>query len=240
MQPDLLDGIKRILAIAAHPDDLDFMAGGSVAWWTAAGIEVTYGVVTSGEAGAPDPIVDQAELARTRQREQRASADLLGVRDVVFLGYPDGRVEPTLALRRDLARLIRKVRPQRVVCQSPERNYTRIYASHPDHLATGEATLRAVYPDSRNHFAHPELAAEGLEPWTVPEVWLAPVPAADHYVDITGTFATKLAALRCHASQIADPTGIEAVIRNWAGGVAAGAGLAEGRLAEGFLRVPTV
>ena len=152
-------------------------------------------------------------MARRRQAEQRAAAAAAGVTDVRFLGYPDGRLEPTLDLRRDLARVIRQVRPGRVLCQSPERNYARIPASHPDHRAAGAAALDAVYPDARNPFAFPGLLSEGLEPWTVRETWVSAGPAADHYVDVTATFPRKIAALRAHASQIADPDAVEPGLR---------------------------
>src|SRR5262245_8675844 len=166
------DGVERVLVITAHPDDVDFGAAGAVAVWTSKGIEVTYCIVTDGDAGGFDPSVPRDRIGGIRQAEQRAAADAVGVTDVRFLGYPDGRVEFSLELRRDLSRVIRQVRPQRVVTQAPERNYERIYASHPDHLATGEAALCAVYPDARNPYAHPELADDGYEAWTVPEVWI--------------------------------------------------------------------
>src|SRR5581483_11435313 len=120
-----------------------------------------------------------AEMVETRHAEQTQAAKHVGVTDLVWLGYPDGRVEPTLDLRRDLSRVIRQVRPQRVVCPSPVRNFERIYASHPDHLAVGEATLCAVYPDARNPFAFPELAADGYEPHLVDEVWMMASPTPD-------------------------------------------------------------
>jgi LmbE family N-acetylglucosaminyl deacetylase len=157
------------------------------------------------------------------------------VYDLRFLGYPDGRVEPTLELRRDLARVIRQVRPDRVVCPSPERNYNRLGVGHPDHRAVGSAALDAVYPDARNPFAFPDLLAEeGLEPWVAREVWIAGGPAPDHYVDVTATFARKMAALRCHASQISDPDALEQRLRSGLSSTAAAAGLPEGSLAEAF------
>jgi LmbE family N-acetylglucosaminyl deacetylase len=157
------------------------------------------------------------------------------VHDLHFLGYPDGRVEPTLALRRDLARVIRLLRPDRVVCQSPERNYLRMGVSHPDHRAVGTAALDAVYPDSRNPFAFPELLAEEkLEPWTVREVWISGSPAPNHFVDITGTFPRKVAALRSHVTQISDPDGLEEMLRGWLTRSAELGGLPAGHLAEAF------
>ena len=138
-----------------------------------------------------------------RQAEQRTAAAAVGVTDVRFLGYPDGRLELTLDLRRDISRVIRQVRPQRVLTTSPERFWDRIGASHPDHMTVGEATLRAVYPDARNPFAFPELLAdEGLEAWTVSEVWLGASPRADHAVDVTDLVELKFAALKSHVTQV--------------------------------------
>jgi LmbE family N-acetylglucosaminyl deacetylase len=227
--------IARILVIVAHPDDVDFGAAGTVARWTDAGIDVSYCVVTNGEAGGSDLSVPRDEMVTVRQAEQTAAAKQVGVHDIHFLGYPDGRVEQTIGLRRDLTRVIRLLRPDRVLCQSPERNYMRMGVSHPDHRAVGSASLDAVYPDSRNPFAFPELLAEEkLEPWTVREVWIAGTPAPTHYVDITETFGRKLAALRSHVSQIKDPQGLEEMLRGWLGRAAVQGGLAEGRLAESF------
>src|SRR5580698_3610738 len=138
--------VSRILVIAAHPDDVDFGSAGTIAGWTDAGIAVTYCVVTDGDAGGSDPSVSRPDMAVLRRAEQTAAAKQVGVHDVRFLGYPDGRVEATIGLRRDLARVIRLLRPDRVMCQSPERNYLRMGVSHPDHRAVGTAALDAVYP----------------------------------------------------------------------------------------------
>jgi LmbE family N-acetylglucosaminyl deacetylase len=231
---------ERILIVTAHPDDVDFGAAGSVAAWTAAGAHVTYCVVTDGDAGGFDPSVPRSEIPAIRRAEQTAAAAEVGVKDLIWLGHPDGRVEATLELRRDLARVIRLVRPQRVVCPSPERMWERLFASHPDHLATGEATLCAVYPDARNPFAFPELAAEGLEPHTVEEVWVMATPGINVYVDVTDTFPAKMAALRAHVSQETDREGqLEEWLRGWLAANAVQAGWADGRLAEGFRRIPT-
>jgi LmbE family N-acetylglucosaminyl deacetylase len=227
--------IGRILVIAAHPDDVDFGLAGTVAGWTDAGLEVSYCIVTNGDAGGSDPSVSRADMAVIRQAEQTAAAKQVGVHDLHFLGYPDGRVEPTIGLRRDLARVIRLLRPDRVVCQSPERSYIRMGVSHPDHRAVGTSALDAVYPDARNPFAFPELLAEEkLEPWSVREVWIAGSPTPNHYVDITDTFPRKVAALRSHVTQIQDPEGLEKMLRGWLTHTAEQAGLPEGRLAEGF------
>jgi LmbE family N-acetylglucosaminyl deacetylase len=233
------DAIERILVVTAHPDDVDFGVAGSVATWTDAGIDVTYCIVTDGDAGGHDRAVSRREMADTRRVEQTAAAKYVGVTQLVFLAYPDGRLEPTLDLRRDISRVIREVRPQRVISPSPERNFQRIYASHPDHLATGEATLCAVYPDARNPFAHPELLDEGLEPWTVPEVWMAGTSSPDVFVDITDAIDRKLDALRSHVSQHPDPSFLDELIRGWGEMIADLAGYDKGRLAEGFQRVLT-
>lgn len=232
--------VERVLVVAAHPDDVDFGAGGTIATWTATGIEVAYCLVTDGDAGGFDPDVPRERMPSIRRREQRAAADALGVTDVRFLGYPDGRVEVSLGLRRDLARVIREVRPQRVLVNSPERDWSRIHPSHPDHLAVGEATMAAVYPDSRNRFAFPELLRdEGLEPWTVREVWLMGGPGGDHVVDVTDVFDRKMTALRRHESQMQDDVDLEGDLRAGLAEHARAAGLAEGRLAERFRVAPT-
>lgn len=229
------ENIERILVVTAHPDDVDFGAAGTVATWTKAGYEVTYCIVTNGDAGGFDPDVPRSEIAGIRQAEQRAAASEVGVTDVRFLGWPDGRVVPSIELRRDISRVIREVRPQRVLTQSPQRNYQRIYASHPDHLAVGEATLCAVYPDARNPFAHPELAADGHEAWTVSETWLMAAPGAEHVVDVTDVYDMKVAALRRHVSQLPGVPGeLDTMLRGWLTMNATAAGLPEGRLAEAF------
>jgi LmbE family N-acetylglucosaminyl deacetylase len=233
------DEIERILVITAHPDDVDFGVAGSVARWTDAGIAVSYCIVTDGEAGGFDESVPRPAMAEIRRAEQTAAAKVVGVTDLTFLGHPDGRLVASLALRRDLARVIRARRPDRVVCQSSERIYSRIYASHPDHLAAGDAAIAAVYPDARNPFAHPELLDEGYEPWSAAEVFVMAAPASDVYVDITDSIDRKIEALLCHASQIEDPDALAARIRDWGAAVATAAGLPDGRAAEGFLFVDT-
>lgn len=231
--------VRRALVVMAHPDDADFGAAGTIAGWTDRGMEVTYLIVTDGDAGGFDDGVSRAEMAALRREEQRAAAKACGVQDVRFLGYPDGQVEATLGLRRDIARVIRQVRPDRVLMPSPERNYERIYPSHPDHRAVGSAALDAVYPDARNPYAFPELREEGLEAWTAREVWISGGPAPGHFVDVTDTFERKLAALRAHASQTSHMEDLEGMLRGWLTGNAVAAGLPAGRLAEAFQAVPT-
>jgi LmbE family N-acetylglucosaminyl deacetylase len=229
-----IEGMERILVVTAHPDDVDFAAAGSVAVWTQAGIDVAYCIATDGDAGGSDRSISRSEMAVIRRREQTEAAAKVGVTDVTFLGFPDGRLLPDLELRCAISRVIRRFRPDRVVAQSPERNWARIYASHPDHLAAGEAALCAVYPDARNPFAFPELLEEGLEPHTVPELWVMATERADRVVDATAAFGRKLAALRSHRSQVGEGEHLEDLLTNWMSGTALAAGLPEGRLAEAF------
>jgi LmbE family N-acetylglucosaminyl deacetylase len=232
------DALKRALVVVAHPDDVDFGAAGTVAKLTSHGVEVSYCIVTSGDAGGDGSTHSKEERAEIRETEQRAAAREVGVSELTFLRWPDGQVEPTLLLRREISRVIRQQRPDLVITQSPERNFERIFASHPDHLATGEATLRAVYPDARNPHAFPELVREGFEPHSVPLVWLAGFQPS-MVVDITDTFERKHAALTRHESQVGDREGLEKMLRAWARLTAKNAGLGKGRLAEGFRVVAT-
>jgi LmbE family N-acetylglucosaminyl deacetylase len=229
------DQVERALVVTAHPDDVDFGAAGTVAAWTQAGITVSYCIITDGDAGGFDPAVPRDQIAGIRQAEQRAAAAVLDVSELTFLGYPDGRLTVSIELRRDISRVIRQVRPQRVLLQSPERNWLRIGASHPDHLAAGEAALCAVYPDARNPFAHPELlATEGLAAYAVPEVWVMAGNDPGHYMDVTDTYDRKVAALREHASQMEGVADLDGLLRTWLGRNASAAGWPEGRLAEAF------
>ncbi|MGH9129091.1 MAG: PIG-L deacetylase family protein [Acidimicrobiales bacterium] len=230
--------------VVAHPDDVDFGAAGTVATWVDEGIDVSYCLVTDGDAGGSDLAVARSDMVGIRRAEQTEAAKVLGVETLVFLGYPDGRVVPSLDLRRDISRVIRQLRPDRVLTQSPERNFERIYVSHPDHLATGEAALCAVYPDARNPFAHPKLAAEGLAPHSVAEVWLmggagSGPPDGVMTVDITRMLEAKVAALRCHASQMGPVSDLDGLIRGWTATTAEAAGLPSGHFAESFRVIDT-
>lgn len=222
--------------VTAHPDDVDFGAAGTVAAFTSAGVDVTYCIVTNGDAGGSDRTMSRAEMAVLRQDEQRAAAAVVGVNDVRFLAHPDGMVQASLELRRDISRVIRQVRPERVITQSPERNWAAIFASHPDHLAAGEAAVCAVYPDARNPFAHPELLDEGLEPWSVGQLWVMSPwdERAGIAVETSATVERKVAALLSHKSQIDDPEGVKQRILEWARAQAEGAGLPPGSSAELF------
>jgi LmbE family N-acetylglucosaminyl deacetylase len=234
-----VEDIERILVVTAHPDDVDFGSAGSVAVWTDAGVDVAYCIVTDGDAGGSDMTISRKEMAAIRREEQNAAAKAVGVTDVTYLGFSDGRLTPDLDLRKAISRVIRRFRPDRVVTQSPERNWSRIYASHPDHLAAGEAAICAVYPDARNPFAFPELLDEGFEPHAVPEVWIMATDRADRAVDATDQFERKLAALKSHRSQVGEGEHLEDLLRGWMSGNALAAGLPDGRLAEAFHVVST-
>jgi LmbE family N-acetylglucosaminyl deacetylase len=227
--------IKRVLVVTAHPDDLDFGAGGTIAGWTDKGIEVSYCIMTNGDQGGEDPTIPRSEMPKIRQREQREAGKILGVSNITFLNHVDGWLEPTIERRKEVVREIRKTKPDRMVIQSPERNWDRLFSSHPDHLAAGEIAIQAVYPDSRNAFAFADLLSEeGLEPWRVREVWVMSHPTPNHYVDISATIDRKLEALRAHHSQTAHMEDLEKRIREWASINGTAAGFGEGKSAEVF------
>jgi LmbE family N-acetylglucosaminyl deacetylase len=230
--------LKRALVVVAHPDDVDFGTAGTIAYLTNRGVDVAYCLVTSGDAGGDDSTDSREERIAVREAEQTAAAKEVGVTNLTFLHWPDGRVETTMALRREIARVIRTHKPSLVITQSPERNYERIFASHPDHLATGEATLRAVYPDARNPHAFPELIREGFEPHTVSEVWLSGVNPT-MVVNITKTFDQKFDALSKHVSQVGTRKGLKKMMRSWSRATAKNAGMKKGKLAEGFRVIAT-
>ena len=198
--PPLEDSeIERVLVVTAHPDDLDFGAAGTIAQWTAMGIEVSYCICTNGDQGGEDPDVPREEMPKIRQREQREAGKVLGVTNIEFLNHRDGYLVPTIELRKQIVREIRKSKPHRMLIQSPERNWDRLFSSHPDHMAAGEAAIQAVYPDARNPFAFEDLLKdEGLEPWRVREVWVMSHHAPDHFGGVTETFDKKIAALQAH------------------------------------------
>lgn len=198
---------KRVLIVMAHPDDGEFGAGATIAKWAAEGRDIHYCLVTDGQVGdAGDMEISSEDLARKRQREAQAAADALGVRHpVIFLHYWDSRLEPTLELRMDIARVIRQTRPDVVVCQDPTVRWSgQGYINHPDHRAAGEATLAAIMPLSDTRLATPQLNAEGLAPHKVKEVYLASSVNADRWVDVEGYIERKIAALRAHVSQMRD------------------------------------
>jgi LmbE family N-acetylglucosaminyl deacetylase len=213
---------------------VEFWLGGTVAHWTAAGAEVSYCVLSDGDAGGFDENVPRADIPGIRRAEQQAAAELLGVVEVRFLGLSEDEVRHGPQVRCKLVRMIRQIRPQRLVTWSPEWNWARFRSCHPHHRATGEATLEAVYPDAGNRFAHMDLLDEGLGPWRVPEIWLINSPHPDHYVDITDVFDKKVAAVRAHDSQVGNRPNLAAELRARIEANTAPAGLPPGRLAEAF------
>lgn len=223
--PDTPASKLRVLGIFAHPDDAEFTCAGSAALWASQGAHITYVVVTAGGAGSNDPNQDLDELVRIREAEQTAACAVLGVRETLFLGYPDGTLEPTLDLRRALTRIIRRLKPDRVVCGDPSvLFYGDDYINHPDHRAAAEAALYAVFPSAPTRPIFPELLAEGLEPHQVRELYLSSDAAhVNTTVDISSTIERKIEALRCHRSQV-DP-GDGQWIRDWAAETGKAAGL---------------
>ena len=206
-----------ILVIVAHPDDIEFGIGGSVAVWTDAGHRVVYCLVTDGSAGSNDPAITRESLIERRRQEQLRAAAIVGVTDVRFLGYQDGVLEPTLALRRDLTRVIREVQPYRVIILDPStlmgHNEQFDYINHPDHRAAGEAGLYAVFPSAETRPIFPELLAEGLEPHHVSELYLSFAHEPTLAVDISGVIDRKIASLLAHESQL-DPS-VGDMVRGW-------------------------
>jgi LmbE family N-acetylglucosaminyl deacetylase len=185
----------------AHPDDGDFMCGGTVTAWIQAGTEVHYVIITDGSAGSNEPGVTREQMVPIREREQRAAAEILGVKSVTFLGEVDGMLEVTLDTRRKVCREVRRLRPEVIVAPDPSRLwYGSEYVNHWDHKQAGLLALTAVMPDAPTRPMFPELLDEGLEPFEVPNLWLA-TAEADAFVDITDTIDTKVEALKAHVSQ---------------------------------------
>jgi LmbE family N-acetylglucosaminyl deacetylase len=221
-----------ILVVTPHPDDSEFGVAGTVARWIQEGKQVVYVVCTNGDKGTTDRSLNAGMLAEIRKREELAAAEVLGVREVVFMGYPDQGLEDTADFRKEIVRLIRTFRPRIVVTSDPYRRYLW----HRDHRITGQVVLDAVFPCARDHLAYPDLLAQGLEPHKVEELLFWGAEDINYRSDITGTFDRKVAALRCHESQVrefADPH-VEKWLRERC------AKMAEGEtfeLAEGFYRL---
>jgi LmbE family N-acetylglucosaminyl deacetylase len=223
---------QRALVITAHPDDAEFGAAGTVAKLVRDGCEVAYVIVTNGNKGSGDRTMTPERLARIRAEEQRNAARVLGVERVEFLGYEDGEVEDTRALRRDVSREIRRFRPDLVICQNPNRTYN-LGASHRDHRVVGGVALDCVYPLARDHMAFPELMPE-FEPHKVREVYVMQWQSPQLVVDISDVFELKIKALACHASQFADFAAVEKRVRERSGQLGAAEGYAH---AETFDRI---
>jgi LmbE family N-acetylglucosaminyl deacetylase len=225
---------QRAMFIYAHPDDIEFSVAGTAAKWAKYGCEVTYILLTDGNVGSHEEGMTTERCADIRRAEQQAAADIAGVRHCIFLGYHDGLLQPTLELRKELVRLIRKYRPNVVVCGDPTVYFpSDSYINHPDHRAAATAAVEAVFPASEMALLYPDLLADGYAPHKVNYVYVSNPGAANYYVDISETMDTKLNALRAHVSQLGDWDPNER-IRGWNKEVGSKVGFA---YAEGFRRI---
>lgn len=210
---------RRVMSIHAHPDDQEFTVGGTLAKWARAGSEIVTVCITSGDSGSnekTDRSMTKDEMVRIREEEQRSACKALGIQEVVFLRYPDGMLQPTITLRRDLTRLIRKYKPEAVVCGDPTvRFYGNSYMNHPDHRVAADVALDAVFPSAGTRLIFPELLSEGLEPHEVTRIFIHGSEKPDTYIDIASTLDAKVAALQEHHSQIHDWNPAE-MMRDWA------------------------
>lgn len=198
--------VDRIMVIYAHPDDAEFGCSASCAKWARAGAEVTYVMITNGGSGSSDPSMTRERLVEIRRAEQLAAAELLGIKRVEFLGYEDGYLEPSLDVRRDVARVVRRWRPDVIVSQDPTFRYRDGYINHPDHIAASEVVFRTINPDASTRLMFPELwTEEKLEPHKPKALFLMRFGIeADYYEDVTDLIELKVKALETHASQISD------------------------------------
>lgn len=231
--------IERAMIVYAHPDDAEFGSSGTVAKWSREGVEVIYCMVTNGASGSSDPEMTRERLAEIRRREQLEAAEVLGVKEVVFLGFEDGYLEPSIELRKAIAREIRRWRPDVIITADPTRRIWRNeYINHPDHIAVGEAVLRSINPDASSRLMFPELwTEERLEPHLPRALLLIHWEEADTYVDISETIDLKLKALACHRSQVGEGwEGIEEFVRERNAKVGERAGC---EYAEGFRLIRT-
>lgn len=213
-QEEQQEPYRRAMVVVAHADDAEFGCSGTVAKWCKEGMEVVYVIVTDGSKGIEDRGISSESLVKMRQQEQRDAGKILGLKDVVFLGYPDAYLQPTLEVRRDITREIRRHQPDILITTNPTRLLTGTgYIGHPDHFAAGEATLSAVFPAARDHLTFPELLEEGLEPHKVREVLITGHDQPDRWIDVTDSIETAVQALLAHTSQL----GQEAAdrVREW-------------------------
>jgi LmbE family N-acetylglucosaminyl deacetylase len=210
---------KRAMSIHAHPDDQEFTVGGTLAKWARAGCEIVTVCITSGGAGSnkyTPPEMTREALVAIREEEQRDAGRILGVKETIYLGYEDGMLEPSIPLRRELTRLIRRHRPEAVLTGDPTvRYYGTTYMNHPDHRAAADVALDAVFPSAGTRLIFPELLAEGLEPHEVRQVYIHGAERPDTYVDIAETLDVKVTALRAHKSQMGEWDPSE-MITQWA------------------------
>ncbi len=206
--------IERAMVIYAHPDDAEFSVAGTIAKWAKAGVEVTYCMVTNGASGSQDPKMTREKLRDIRYAEQRKAAKVLGVKHVVFLGYEDGYLYPTLEVRKDVARQVRIHKPDVIIAMDPEFRVAGEYVNHPDHIAAGEVALRTINPDASTRQMFPELwRDEKLEPHKPKALFLETFGDGGTVVDISDTMETKIKALLLHRSQLGPEA--EGFVRDW-------------------------
>lgn len=227
---------KVVLGVAAHPDDLDFGASGTMAAFAKMGADVYYLILTDGSQGTEDKSLTPKQLSQIREDEQRAAVKAIGGKDAEFLGYPDGHLEITMALKKDIVRVMRKLKPDVVITMDPSVLYSaeRGFINHPDHRAAGQATLDAVFPLARDHLSFPDLYEEGFEPHKTSTILLTNFESQNYIVDISSTFTNKIAALKAHASQIKDIDQVEGFVRQMATMIGKKQGF---ELGEGFMRI---
>lgn len=241
MKPTTYEPLKPaiVLGVGAHPDDLDFMAGGTLAAFAAQGAQVHYLILTDGSSGSSDPSADSVELMRVRKAEQDAAAAATGAASSLFLDYTDGKLEITMELKKDIIRAIRKLKPDVLITFDPSMLYDapRGFINHPDHRAAAQAALDAVFPLARDHMSFPELVEEGFQPHKVKTVLLSNFSKQDFFVDITDTLDAKVAALAAHASQMPDMNTIREMVTARAAESGEQAGCT---YAEAFIRIDTM
>jgi LmbE family N-acetylglucosaminyl deacetylase len=226
---------SKALIVGSHPDDAEFTAGGTIAKWTAEGREVVLVIVTNGSAGSNDPAVERDWLIETRRKEQEAAAEVLGISEVVWLGYEDGYVEDSHELRRDLIREMRRFKAEVVIGPDPSTFYfEQRYVNHPDHRHTGEAFLAAVNPGaSTTPLYRPELHDKGFEPYDIKACLLSVTTKPDYFVDVTAFMDRKIAALVAHHTQVGHWTNVGKRVREMSRFMATAAA-AEYEYAEAF------
>ncbi len=230
---DLEEPYRRGMVVFAHADDAEWGCSGTVAKWCAEGWQVVYVVCTDGSKGSSDPNMASQELVQLRREEQQNAAKVLGVEKVVFLGYEDSMLEPSLELRKDIAREIRRYKPDVLICENPTRRLEEDgWIGHPDHLAAGEAAMSAVFPTARDRLTFPELLDEGLEPHHVRELWVMDSSEANNYLDISEYIDTAIDALKEHKSQVGDEE-VDVHMKSWRGSVGQKVGF---QYAEGYRR----
>jgi LmbE family N-acetylglucosaminyl deacetylase len=222
------------LVIGAHPDDPEFACGGSTAYWVSQGKDVYYVVCTRGDKGSANPEMTSDRLVQIREKEQRDAAAVLGVKEVNFLGFPDGELAPTYEFRRAIVEQIRRIRPGIVCTHDPTSVYGPSYLNHPDHRAVGTATLDAIYPTARDRLNYPEHEQAGLLPHKVKEVYLWGAPTPNAWIDVSTTIDKKIEALRCHVSQVGQAEQLADRIRERAKQIGEPQGLP---FAEAFFKV---